>query len=138
MTAVLGMKPPAKLEERDNFRERLIARSDSRVMVLNDEAHHTHDPQSTWNQTIRDLHDAHDHDLAAQLDFSATPRYDSGALFGWTISDYTLKQAIVDRIVKRPVEGSPTPVKRRATWRACAMNRSSWRASSAGANTVSS
>lgn len=105
MTAVLGSKPPANLNGGDNFRERILKRSAYPVLVVNDEAHHTHDPQSVWNQTVRSLHDAHPRGVAAQLDFSATPRYDSGALFAWTISDYPLKQAIIDRIVKRPVKG---------------------------------
>ena len=43
--------------------------------------------------------------IAAQLDFSATPRFQKGAIFPWTISDYPLKQAIIDGIVKRPVKG---------------------------------
>jgi type III restriction enzyme len=43
--------------------------------------------------------------IAAQLDFSATPRFQKGAIFPWTISDYPLKQAIVDGIVKRPMKG---------------------------------
>ncbi|MGN6754979.1 MAG: DEAD/DEAH box helicase family protein [Thermomicrobiales bacterium] len=103
LTAVLGRKP-APAAERDNFRERIVARPGP-VLALNDEAHHTHDPQSVWNETLRALHEAHPGGLAAQLDFSATPRYTSGALFAWTVSDYTLKQAILDRIVKRPVKG---------------------------------
>lgn len=105
MTAILGSKPPATLNEEDDFRERIVARSGHPVMVVNDEAHHTHDPDSAWNQSIRTLHEQHPMGLSAQLDFSATPRYSSGALFAWTISDYTLKQAIIDRIVKRPVKG---------------------------------
>lgn len=105
MTAVLGRKPPAKLDKPDDFRERILARSERRVMVLNDEAHHTHDSDSAWNESIRSIHENHPAGMAAQLDFSATPRYTSGALFAWTISDYTLKQAIIDRIVKRPVKG---------------------------------
>ncbi|MBE2184320.1 MAG: DEAD/DEAH box helicase family protein [Anaerolineae bacterium] len=104
MTLMLGSKPPANLAERDDFRERLIQR-DGCVMVINDEAHHTHDEKSMWNETIRALHDGHSSGICAQLDFSATPRYQSGALFAWTISDYTLKQAIVDHIVKRPLKG---------------------------------
>ena len=43
--------------------------------------------------------------IAAQLDFSATPRFTKGAIFPWTISDYPLKQAILDNIVKRPMKG---------------------------------
>jgi type III restriction enzyme len=105
MTLMLGSKPPASLDEGRDFRTRILNRGDGRVMVINDEAHHTHDENSTWNETIRGLHDSHALGLSAQLDFSATPRYTSGALFAWTVSDYTLKQAIVDRIVKRPVKG---------------------------------
>ncbi len=105
MTAVLGNKPPATLDDDVDFRERILERDGSPVLVLNDEAHHTHDPASAWNQTIRALHDGHPAGLSAQLDFSATPRYSKGALFAWTISDYTLRQAIIDGIVKRPVKG---------------------------------
>jgi type III restriction enzyme len=43
--------------------------------------------------------------LTAQLDFSATPRFQKGAIFPWTTSDYPLKQAILDNIVKRPMKG---------------------------------
>ena len=43
--------------------------------------------------------------LAAQLDFSATPRYQKGGLFTWTVFDYPLKQAIIDGVVKRPMKG---------------------------------
>ncbi len=105
MTAVLGPKPPASMDEGRDFRERILARSEAPVMVLNDEGHHTHDPDSAWNQSIRSLHESHTRGLSAQLDFSATPRYTSGALFAWTVTDYTLKQAIIDGIVKRPVKG---------------------------------
>lgn len=105
MTAVLGNKPPADLDEDVDFRERIIERDGSPLLVLNDEAHHTHDPESTWNKTIRALNDGHPAGLSAQLDFSATPRYSKGSLFAWTISDYPLKQAIRDNIVKNPVKG---------------------------------
>ncbi len=43
--------------------------------------------------------------VAAQLDFTATPRYSKGALFTWTVFDYPLKQAILDGLVKRPMKG---------------------------------
>ena len=105
MTAVLGSKPPANLDDEVDFRERILERDGSPVLVLNDEAHHTHDPASAWNETIRALHEGHPAGLSAQLDFSATPRYSKGALFAWTISDYPLRQAIRDNIVKRPVKG---------------------------------
>ena len=102
MTAMLGNIPPTQKTEISDFDER-IARRDGLVMVINDEAHHTHDEDSEWNKFIRKLH--RQRPLAAQLDFSATPRYSQGSLFAWTIFDYPLKQAILDRIVKRPVKG---------------------------------
>ena len=72
-------------------------------MVLNDEAHHTWDEDSEWNRVIRSLNEAAP--LSQQLDLSATPRFQKGTLFPWTIFDYPLKQAILDGIVKRPVKG---------------------------------
>jgi type III restriction enzyme len=72
-------------------------------MVLNDEAHHTWDEASEWNRVIRALHEHVP--LSQQLDMSATPRFQKGTLFPWTIFDYPLKQAILDNIVKRPVKG---------------------------------
>jgi type III restriction enzyme len=102
MTAVLGSKPPTKKLELTDFGERIALRA-GHLVVLNDEAHHTHDEGSEWNNTVRTLHDKTQ--LAAQLDFSATPRFQKGAIFPWTISDYPLKQAILDNIVKRPMKG---------------------------------
>lgn len=102
MTAMLGNVPPVQKQDISDFDDR-IAERDGLVMVLNDEAHHTHDEESEWNNFIRGLHSRRP--LAAQVDFSATPRYSKGALFPWTISDYPLKQAIADGIVKRPIKG---------------------------------
>ena len=102
MTAVLGSKPPTQKLELTDFGDRIAIRA-GHLMVLNDEAHHTHDEDSEWNNIIRTLHGKTP--LAAQLDFSATPRFQKGAIFPWTISDYPLKQAILDNIVKRPMKG---------------------------------
>lgn len=102
MTAMLGTPPPNTKTEITDFDERIIKR-EGLLMVLNDEAHHTHDEESEWNKIIRRLHAQKS--IAAQLDFSATPRYSKGSLFAWTIFDYPLKQAIIDRIVKRPIKG---------------------------------
>lgn len=102
MTAVLGDIPPANKTELSDFDER-IAKRDGLLMVLNDEAHHTHDESSQWNLFIHRMHEQKP--LVMQLDFSATPRYSKGSLFAWTISDYPLKQAIMDQIVKRPIKG---------------------------------
>lgn len=102
MTAMLGSILPAQKTEITDFDER-IAKREGLLMVINDEAHHTHEEDSEWNNTIRKLHIQKP--IAAQLDYSATPRYSKGSLFAWTIFDYPLKQAILDRIVKRPIKG---------------------------------
>jgi len=105
MTAVLGPKPPAKgVQEVEDFVPRIVARGGP-VVVLNDEAHHTHEEDSEWNKCIRRIHGSVSHGLAAQLDFSATPRHTKGQLFSWTVFDYPLKQAIIDNVVKRPLKG---------------------------------
>ncbi|MBM3129168.1 MAG: hypothetical protein FJ009_11175 [Chloroflexi bacterium] len=98
----------------EDFDKRIAARG-APVMVINDEAHHTHDEESEWNKVIRRLHadlSPRSPSLAgkgmgvrSQLDFTATPRYSKGALFTWTVYDYPLKQAIIDGIVKRPMKG---------------------------------
>ena len=116
MTAVLGPKPPAQQMEIEDFERRIVARCEP-TMILNDEAHHTHDEESEWNKTIRRLHQTFEvsktskvSGLLGQLDFTATPRYSKGALFTWTVFDYPLKQAIIDGIVKRPVKGVATGI----------------------------
>src|SRR3989442_11875566 len=86
-----------------DFAERRARRS-GHLLVVNDEAHHTHDEGSEWNAVIQRLHEKTP--LTAQLDFSATPRFSkSGTIFPWTISDYPLKQAIIEGVVKRPMKG---------------------------------
>lgn len=102
MTEMLGLRPPTQKLEMSDFVERIALR-EGHLLVINDEAHHTHDEENEWNKVIRNLHPKTP--LTAQLDFSATPRYQKGAIFPWTISDYPLKQAILDGIVKRPMKG---------------------------------
>ncbi|MGA7383832.1 MAG: DEAD/DEAH box helicase family protein [Methylocella sp.] len=104
MTAVLGPKPPAQAAGVEDFDKRIIDRGEP-VVVLNDEAHHTHDEESEWNKIVRGLHAEASGGLAAQLDFTATPRHSKGQLFSWTVYDYPLKQAIIDNVVKRPLKG---------------------------------
>ena len=52
------------------------------MMVLNDEAHHLWDPDSAANEAIAYLHETivsgRGEGLVAQLDFSATPKDNSG------------------------------------------------------------
>ncbi len=99
---VLGSKPPTKKLELTDFGDRIALRA-GKLLVVNDEAHHTHDDDNEWNRVVRRLHGKTP--LAAQVDFSATPRFQKGGIFPWTISDYPLKQAIIDGIVKRPMKG---------------------------------
>jgi len=54
MTAILGPKPPTQKLEQADFAER-IARRAGRLVVINDEAHHTHDEGSEWTTIIRKL-----------------------------------------------------------------------------------
>ena len=72
LTAVLGPKPPAQTSGFEDFDKRIADRGGPAV-VLNDEAHHTHDEESEWNKVIRGLHAEVSGGLAAQLDFTATP-----------------------------------------------------------------
>lgn len=107
MSRLLGNKPPAQPVAVQPFEERIQKRGGP-VFVVNDEAHHTHDETSEWNNSIRRLHEnlqAKSQPGLIQLDMSATPRFNSGALFTWTIFDYPLKQAILDNVVKRPLKG---------------------------------
>ena len=90
-----------------------------RVMVLNDEAHHVHDEKLKWNQTIERLHDelrARTPDdrgagVISQLDYSATPKYETGGIFRHVVVDYPLAQAVADGIVKTPVIGEVSGAK---------------------------
>jgi type III restriction enzyme len=104
LTAVLGTKPPAQTSGIEDFAKRIVDRGGP-VVVLNDEAHHTHDEESEWNKVIRALHGDVSGGLAGQFDFTATPRHSKGQLFSWTVYDYPLKQAIIDNVVKRPLKG---------------------------------
>lgn len=113
MTLVLGPKPPTAAEVTVGFTDRIVARGGS-CLVVNDEAHHTHDEKLKWNEIIRELSErliAKDGGIV-QLDVTATPRYGKGGeLFTWTVFDYPLKQAIIDGIVKRPMKGVTVGIK---------------------------
>ncbi|MBM4422687.1 MAG: hypothetical protein FJ030_04760 [Chloroflexi bacterium] len=110
IAALLGPRPPAAPNAIEDFDKRLAKRGGP-LLVMNDEAHHTHDEESAWSQVIRRLHESARGGLTAQLDFTATPRHQKGSLFSWTVSDYPLKQAIIDGIVKRPVKGITTGIR---------------------------
>ena len=76
------------------------------LVVINDEAHHIHDPKLAWFKSIEDLHNKLQQKgsyLSLQLDVTATPKHTNGAIFVQTISDYPLVEAIHQNVVKHPV-----------------------------------
>ncbi len=110
VSALLGRKPPARPNAPDPLLLQVARRG--RVLVVNDEAHHLHDEVRSDTgaplvaiRTLARLHELTDHGVAAQFDFSATPRNQQGQIFAETIVDYPLAQAITDGIVKRPIIG---------------------------------
>ena len=83
-----------------------VVREIDELAVFNDEAHHIHDPRMAWFGSIRDIHHRmlqKDRRLALQIDVTATPRHNNGAIFVQTVSDYPLVEAIHQGVVKHPV-----------------------------------
>lgn len=83
-----------------------IVREVDELMVLNDEAHHIHDPKLAWFKSIEDIHNRllqKDGELALQVDVTATPKHNNGAIFVQTVSDYPLVEAVSQDVVKHPV-----------------------------------
>ena len=101
--ALLGPKPAQNLAAsgRRSLLDRVKSLPD--LVVVNDEAHHVHDEDLAWSRSLLAVHDALPAGLAAWLDFSATPKDQSGMYFPWTVVDYPLAQAVEDRIVKAPL-----------------------------------
>jgi len=84
----------------------IIVRDIDELMVLNDEAHHIHDPHMAWFKSIEDIHNRllqKGGALAMQVDTTATPKHNNGAIFVQTVSDYPLVEAIAQNVVKHPV-----------------------------------
>jgi len=100
--AFLGRKPAKDLAaSQRSMLERIKELKD--LVVLNDEAHHVHDDNLAWNQSLLSIHRALPKGLSLWLDFSATPKEQNGMYFPWTVCDYPLAQAVEDRIVKAPI-----------------------------------
>ncbi len=94
------------LDTAQALRDRIT--SHPRLMVLNDEAHHVWDPDSAWNEAIDFLNETtrkRGGGLVAQLDFSATPKDDKGAVFKHVVVDTPLGEAVDAGIVKTPIIG---------------------------------
>ena len=101
----LGTKPAGKTNE-SKLDLGDIVRNIDELVVLNDEAHHIHDPRMAWFKAIEDIHNRlvmKGDKLALQVDVTATPKHNNGAIFVQTVSDYPLVEAIHQDVVKHPV-----------------------------------
>jgi type III restriction enzyme len=88
----------------------MIVRDIEELMVLNDEAHHIHDPRMAWFKSIEDIHNRllqKGSALSMQVDTTATPKHNNGAIFVQTVADYPLVEAIAQNVVKHPVLPDP-------------------------------
>lgn len=84
----------------------VIVRDIDELMVLNDEAHHIHDSRLAWFKSIEDIHNRllqKGSALSLQVDVTATPKHNNGAIFVQTVADYPLVEAIWQNVVKHPV-----------------------------------
>jgi len=100
--ALLGRKPVKDLAAgQRSMLERIKSLKD--LVVMNDEAHHVHDEDLAWSQSLLAIHRSLPHGMGLWLDFSATPKDQNGMYYPWTVCDYPLAQAVEDRIVKAPL-----------------------------------
>ncbi len=101
----LGEKPVTKTSDsKINLAE--IVRDVDELVVLNDEAHHIHDERLAWFKSIEDINNKmkmKGKNLSLQIDMTATPKHNNGAIFVQTVSDYSLVEAIHQDVVKHPV-----------------------------------
>jgi type III restriction enzyme len=83
-----------------------IIRDVDELMVINDEAHHIHDPKMAWFKSIEDINNKllqKGKKIALQIDVTATPKNNRGEIFVQTVCDYPLVEAIRQGVVKNPV-----------------------------------
>ena len=100
-----GAKPAGKTTDSKTDLGEIIREIDE-LAVFNDEAHHIHNPKMAWFKSIQDIHHKmlqKDCRLALQVDVTATPRHDNGAIFVQTVCDYPLVEAIHQNVVKHPI-----------------------------------
>jgi type III restriction enzyme len=100
-----GAKPKGKTTDSQTDLGEIVREIDE-LAVYNDEAHHIHDARLAWFKCIQDIHHRmlqKDLALSLQIDVTATPRHDNGAIFVQTVSDYPLVEAIAQEVVKHPV-----------------------------------
>lgn len=105
----LGKKPKADADTSKGLDLGKVLRSNKikDLVVLNDEAHHIHDPSLAWFQSIQDISNKlklkTGKHISLQCDVTATPKHNKGAIFVQTICDYPLVEAIKQNVVKSPV-----------------------------------
>lgn len=100
--ALLG-RPPTRVQPTGDRPMLDRVRELKDLIVINDEAHHVHDPDLAWNRTLLSLHESLPNGIQLWMDFSATPKDQSGSYYPWIVCDYPLAQAVEDRIVKAPI-----------------------------------
>lgn len=100
--AILGRKPQSDPSKSSQTLLERIKELDN-LLVMNDEAHHLHDDELKWNESLLAIHKNIPGGLKMWLDFSATPKTPENTYYPWIICDYPLAQAVEDRIVKIPL-----------------------------------
>ena len=101
----LGTRPVGKTND-SKIDLGVIVRELDELVVINDEAHHIHNAALAWFKSIEDIHNRlkqKDHFLSLQIDVTATPKHNNGAIFVQTVCDYPLVEAITQNVVKHPV-----------------------------------
>lgn len=95
------------INQKNRIKEILI--SCPNIVILKDEAHHIYNFERAWKRILLKLHNDLKSNYAIginmELDFTATPKTETGALFPWIIVDFPLKEAIEMNIVKLPLKG---------------------------------
>jgi len=86
-----------------------VLTSCSNIMILKDEAHHIYSFEKAWKNILLELNknlaSQYGKGINMELDFTATPKTETGALFPWIVVDFPLKEAIEMNIVKLPLKG---------------------------------
>jgi type III restriction enzyme len=101
----LGEKAVAKTNTNQTDLGEIVREIDE-LIVINDEAHHIHDPKMAWFKSIEDIHNQlvlRGGGLPLQIDVTATPKDAKGYIFPQVVSDYPLVEAIYQEVVKMPV-----------------------------------
>jgi type III restriction enzyme len=99
---ILGRKPQKDLTKSPEFLIDKIKKL-NKLLVINDEAHHVHDEDLEWHKTLMSIYKSLPDGINLWLDFSATPKTQTGTYYPWIVVDYPLAQAIEDRIVEAPL-----------------------------------